>query len=555
MRIGFTSFPKRVGIKRIWIGNRHFNMKKIHHLPMLSGIIAISLGVFLGCKKESQNVEPKGAFVSAEKNSFREVTSHLDAGGDFYLYLGTEQLLAGISGKISGCRQFFASMPNLNAEERETVGKTFDVVTALVRESGIEDVSGLGMSSIAMETNFYQSKAFLHHYAGRGTGFLWKMFGQKPHPLAGLDMLPSNTALAAFSDLEVPLVWAEIQKQVNLAGFPQAREFLNQLPLNFKRVTGLEWDRVLGSLGGEFGFVITLDDSKIIPVPLPTSEKLEIPEPGLMIVAKVKDDTIFNRIDEALAQGHQQVVSVDKPGLRMRTMPLPLPLPIQLRPTVATSEGYLFIATTDAMIQDVLAVKTGKKPGLKTTDEFKHLARGITEHGNQFTYLSQRFGRMLVQIQRQALEMNGKTQPAQKLWLQSWLQPERATYSYCVSANTDEGWLTTGNGNQNPTKVFVASAVVVPAAMLSAIAIPNFVKARGVSQKNVCINNLRQIDGAKQQWALENNRTAGDHPSLNDLKPFLRRTLSCPAGGRYTIGAVEDQPTCSIPGHSLSQNE
>ena len=88
---------------------------------------------------------------------------------------------------------------------------------------------------------------------------------------------------------------------------------------------------------------------------------LEVPEPGLLLVAKVKNDIIFNRIDEALKMIGQQVVRVDKPNLKMRTVPLPLPLPIQLSPTVATSEGYLFIATTDTLIQNVLAIKTGKK--------------------------------------------------------------------------------------------------------------------------------------------------------------------------------------------------
>ena len=529
-------------------------MKKILLLTTLPGIAV--LGLLIGCNKESSTAEPKSTYVSAEKNSFREVTSRLDAGGDFYLYLGTEQLLDGVSGKISNWRQLFTSMPDTSAKDREQIGKAFDVVTSLVKDSGIEDVSGFGVSSIATGTNFYHSKAFLHHYPNRGTGFLWKLFGQQPHALAGLQMLPSNTAMAMFSDMDVPLVWSEVQKQVGQAGIPQAQELLNQLPDKFERATGLKWDKVLGSLGGEFGFVLTLDDSKMIPVPLPTSQGLEVPEPGLMIVAKVKDDTLFNRLDELLKKMNPQIVAVDKPNLKIRTMPVPLPLPIQLRPTVATADGYLFIATTDAMIQEVLAVKSGQKPGLKSTDEFKRLAKDVSEQGNQFTFMSQRFGRTFIQIQRQALEMNAKAQPALGQWAQSLLRPESATFSYCVSANTDEGWLTVGNGNQHPAKVFLASAVAFPAGMLAAIAIPNFVKARAVSQENACINNLRQIDAAKQQWALENNKKPADIPSQSDLLPYLSRGVKgswpvCPQGGQYTIGSVGEEPACSIPGHRL----
>src|SRR5216117_60159 len=48
--------------------------------------------------------------------------------------------------------------------------------------------------------------------------------------------------------------------------------------------------------------------------------------------------------------------------------------------------------------------------------------------------------------------------------------------------------------------------VVAIIGLLAAIAIPNFIKAREASQKNACIANLRQIDGAKQTWALEQKK-------------------------------------------------
>jgi methyl-accepting chemotaxis protein len=68
-----------------------------------------------------------------------------------------------------------------------------------------------------------------------------------------------------------------------------------------------------------------------------------------------------------------------------------------------------------------------------------------------------------------------------------------------------------------------------------------------------CINHLRQIDAAKQQWALENNKTADAIPTEQDLLPYLKDGVFpvCPSGGTYTIGAVGVPPTCSVPGHVL----
>jgi len=73
------------------------------------------------------------------------------------------------------------------------------------------------------------------------------------------------------------------------------------------------------------------------------------------------------------------------------------------------------------------------------------------------------------------------------------------------------------------------------------------------AQVGACINNLRQLDGAKQQWALENRQPAEAIPDPADLEPYLRdpAVWNCPAGGVYTLNAVGTPPTCGVPGHAL----
>jgi general secretion pathway protein G len=98
--------------------------------------------------------------------------------------------------------------------------------------------------------------------------------------------------------------------------------------------------------------------------------------------------------------------------------------------------------------------------------------------------------------------------------------------------------------------------VVAIIGLLAAIAIPNFVRARTTSQTNACINNLRQLDGAKQQWALENKQLSTATPGQASIQPYLGRGGSgtyplCPASGVYTIGAVSTPPTCNVANHVL----
>jgi chromosome segregation ATPase len=73
-------------------------------------------------------------------------------------------------------------------------------------------------------------------------------------------------------------------------------------------------------------------------------------------------------------------------------------------------------------------------------------------------------------------------------------------------------------------------------------------------QANACINNLRQLDGAKQQWALENRKTAEATPSVQEVTAYLKDGFpKCPAGGVYTLNAVQAHPSCSAQGHALAQ--
>ena len=94
--------------------------------------------------------------------------------------------------------------------------------------------------------------------------------------------------------------------------------------------------------------------------------------------------------------------------------------------------------------------------------------------------------------------------------------------------------------------------VVAIIGLLAAIGIPNFVKARETSQTNACINNLRMIDEAKQEWGLELGQAAGVTPSSGQLAPYMNHSgnvmpvcpLSGATGPAYIILSLTNAPTC-----------
>ena len=95
--------------------------------------------------------------------------------------------------------------------------------------------------------------------------------------------------------------------------------------------------------------------------------------------------------------------------------------------------------------------------------------------------------------------------------------------------------------------------VVAIIGLLAAIAVPNFVQARTTARTNSCINNLRLIDAAKEQYALENDKDSATTPVEADITPYLKgdKMPKCPAGGTYSIEAIGTPPTCDQTGHEL----
>ncbi len=96
--------------------------------------------------------------------------------------------------------------------------------------------------------------------------------------------------------------------------------------------------------------------------------------------------------------------------------------------------------------------------------------------------------------------------------------------------------------------------VVAIIGLLAAIAIPSFLNARTTSQKNACINNLRQISGAQDQFLLENSTSTLTSSGVNTY--LEKDDPTCPAGGS-TYALTTDPPVCPDggEGHTLPSSD
>lgn len=475
---------------------------------LLALLVAACCFTFVGCNK-SANPAPSGnaagpaTATPVRQTSFDEVTRQLDPGGSVYGYLATDQWLAGLSTNVAQIKEFLLNMPEVSGKEREDIVRGLDLVGQGIAKSGLESLTGVGISGVQITPELHRTKMILHHRQGQGNGLFWNVMGQKPHALTGLDFLTTNTAVAAFGDVDIVGLWGAIESAMAKSGVPELTDGIKKFPAEFEKQTKLSWAKLLTSFDGEIGLVLTLDQHNKIGLPL-GAEGLEIPTPGLLMVVKMKDDLLFERISSELKKS-QMVELTDEKGLKMCSMPIPLPLPVELNITVATSEGYFFFANSPAMVRDALAVRAGKQPGLRQTPEFATLMKYLPAEGNQFVYADKRFSGTIMELQKQALGMQKDIKPAQLDFLQKFFMKQGPTFGLSIGAHTATGWQTVSVGNQDSSAALVAVPMVGVTAVGAAMVLPALAKAKAKAQSISCVNNMKQIGLAARIWASDNN--------------------------------------------------
>lgn len=407
-------------------------IKKMRQMAMTVCLIP---GLLFG-----QSDHENSLLANNSSTSFKEVTAQLDPGGSLYFYLSLKEMVKGLSQRVD---RWEDPSSYQTLDQRKRGHMFYKLMTKLVQKSGIEDFSGMGASTIE-QGDLSLSKFVLQHLPGKNSGFLWSMFGEKPHSLDALGLLPTTTVLAFFTDTHLRVLWSTIEDIANTE-IPDLKEHLQMVKNDFPRETGVELDQMLDSFGGEYGMIVTMDDVK--KMSLPIGLETQIPEPNGMLVIKVNNDMFYNYMLKMLAEEGRKIVNLDTDNLKMRKVLIPL-IFSEVPFFIARSGDYLFLSSSEELVQEVVAVKNGKVAGLQSTGDFKQLAKGMPQQGNAFSYVSKRLFDTMRDVYLMTFD-----EPFGISLLPPWLAPLQGLYSgftslenggYSVSLRTPEGWLSVG---------------------------------------------------------------------------------------------------------------
>lgn len=473
--------------------------------------------------------------ASAEKNSFKQVTRNLDPGGTFYMYLSTEKIIKTVEGFIDSIKEMALS-ESQDASKKKWVEQIATIITNLLKNSGLFEISGVGISSVAMENGFNHGKIVVHHYKDKGKGLIWNLWETKSHALDSQELLPANTVFARFSDSKLNYIWEWMNKEAAAAGIPELQKGLEGLK-PFLKSKGIDLDAILDSWGGKAGIIVTLDEDKKGTFPI-LGQAIEIPDPALALVIYVKDETIFNLLQK-LSMAPPQVDG------KVKKIPGPkVPAPVTLEPMIVQKENLLILASNGKIVDEIFAGQKGGK-GLLAAEEFKNLSVNMPKKGNGYTFLSSKIFKTIFGIQKKVVEMSGEEAKARlSAFERLKLFPEDLAF-YNVMQNTPEGFIFTSNNN-----IPIGGAAILPVAAVvgiaTAIAIPNLISAKKKAEQKVTMGDMKSIGTAIEAYILDN----GYPPQVNTtaelkklLEPFYVKKLPLKDGWgnefHYSHGTAE----------------
>lgn len=488
-------------------------MKKI----LISLVIGLLIGAvvvfFIFHETTPQKIE------SVDKNSFYEVTSKLNLGGNLYYYLSTEQIIQKIEEFGAKMRKILESQTIKIQTDGIKPLQVYDIVFRLLKNSGLMEISGAGMSSIAIGENLNHSIFVLHHYPDKGDGLIWNLMDAKPHEQMELKMLPANTVMAGFTDLKLKSLWNWIKKEVDASNIPELKKGILSLEPLLKS-QGIELEKLLDSLSGRAGMVLCLDEEKMSRIPMgPVAA--DIPNPDFALVFSVNDTYIFDLLQKMIPTAPNKGKAVEKKIV----IPVP-PLPVPIKPVIWQRGNLLFLASNESMVESMFAAQKGDDSLVKT-EEFKKLSAYMPPKGNSFRFISSRLFHLFLEIQQKTVQVSGKSMEKDQALKQLFDLFPKELAMYEVTQKNSDGMVITVNHNLGFEFIALlpASALV---GVIGAVAIPNLLSAKQKGEQKTTISNMKMISVAIDMYIVDNG-TPPQGNTLEEIKaklePFYIKSL------------------------------
>lgn len=327
--------------------------------------------------------------AQAPTNPMRSLAKHVDPGGHFYMLWNPDELRNRL---VPMVLEFW----NVAKAQQEHLGPEAEMgaqfAARAYRESGLEEFGGLGMSSVLQDDGKVLGKTFALR-EGPADRLLWQLWSPEEDKLTGLRMLPNSTAFGVYGEYRLDAMWGWVKKIT--VGTPAADALAEGQ--REAKANGIDIDRIFRSLDGDWGYALTLDPVKTMPMP-GAPPGLDVPVPGFIAIANVSEPILFQTIVEAMQkQGAKPKIESVDDG-QIFTMPVPDGAPFPLAPTLHYSKKQILFASTPELMKEMLENRRSAKTSILRDANFRKLATPRVVNANQIQYFNPRLSEELAKI-------------------------------------------------------------------------------------------------------------------------------------------------------------
>ncbi len=416
---------------------------------------------------------------ASDKIRFQEVSDQLDLGGVLYGYVSVDGDLSGlakfINSFMSGMKEFDKSVPDVDVE-------------ALMKISGLDSISALGLSSIQTDQGF-RNKIYLH--APNGVSGLLSMFGNEAKPFEVLQLAPAGADFVVQQEIKLKTFYNEVVLGV-LGGSPKQGGAMPLGPQGMMMkmmVDGMmkqplpppltfTGEKIIKDLDTNIMVIIDADPSKMIPV---ENKDLAMPQiHGAILVdnlgwlaeelikmleaeyAKTDKRAPFEVVDNANWVGLK--LSMESTSLSKRERREIKQFGLENAMLAHHRPSGKLIATTS---KEFAAGLFSKKPKLASDPVFLAKIKGLPKQGTAISYLSPVLMTELRKFIKEAIEVENPLEKEHKkndrfaaLSMLDFFLPEGALGEAMVTTPTAKGLLSVGNSAySHKSKILMGAAV------------------------------------------------------------------------------------------------
>lgn len=418
-------------------------------------------------------------------------------------------------------------------------------IKTLPEKMGIHQYTGRGASVIKMADGRYRSK-YVYQTTPQADGLLWHLDGEDVDVRAHLQSLPESTVGMTHFALNLQDLYKEIK-----SGIPSAQLNANATQLeNSMAMLGLPLNSLLTSLNQGWTIGLSFNEAYewVIPV-----DKIQIrtPEIAAFMILSDADQVLYAFLLQTLkTHSPLPVLESTLDGHPTHMIPLPIPVSTAVSLQIAHADGKLYLATNPPLLETLLQ----KRSQGADIPLMNLLADAEVTQASVMWLTDPKKSQLMQKIMQETMTALEEKEDAMGMSAMApFYRQQLESLPEVLLSGRQGDFSTTLILHRSPMGNAMSSSTLMTLPMVTglaaAIALPSFQRAREQAKNNACINNLRLIESAKDQWAIEENKPTGAEVTAEDIQEYIRNGIPvCPDGGTYTLGTVGNNAECSVHG-------